>query len=197
MSNEQEIPPNQTTLSCKTQARKFHWLKARCQTAFRPNIYCYPKEPEPFTVSVQVGWAGKCFRAACCLQSVLTSQCDHSFHITGSFTASLTANRFACRQISDISLNCLIFQIMTHKQTRRTIFEVCGQSCATIQRFITEPQTSSVLQIPFWLNHVEAALHANINPERCASFKLTTRHAGSLRRLVVKGYWLKSKYLAH
>lgn len=73
MSNEQEIPPNQTTLSCKTQARKFHWLKARCQTAFRPNIYCYPKEPEPFTVSVQVGWAGKCFRAACCLQSVLTS----------------------------------------------------------------------------------------------------------------------------
>lgn len=67
---------------------------------------------------------------------------------------------------------------MTHKQTRRTIFEVCGQSCETIQRFIAEPQTSSDLQIPFGSNHVEAALHANITPERCASFKLTTRHAG-------------------
>lgn len=77
---------------------------------------------------------------------------------------------------------------MTHKQTRRTIFEVCGQSCETIQRFIAEPQTFSDLQIPFGSNHVEAALHVNINPERCASFKLTTRHAGSLRRVVVKGY---------
>lgn len=30
------------------------------------------------------------FRAACHLRSLLTSSCDHSFHIRGSFTASLT-----------------------------------------------------------------------------------------------------------
>lgn len=178
MSDEQEIPPNQTTtLSCETQVCKFHWLKTWCLTVFWPNTYCYPKEPEPFTVSVQAGWAGKYFRAVCYLQSALTSWCDHSFHITGSFTASLTANRFACRQISNITFNSFIFfQVMTHKHTN----DLQGRE-ATIQYFIT----LKLIERFNYLQTFRSKCKTSIQKVVLLS-KLNNRHTGVLGWLLAK-----------
>lgn len=108
------------TLSCSMPACKFQWLNLQTIFQKKKNNKHFTAFPDELvrtvsrcTVRVHVQWAGKCFRAVCCLRSLLTSSCDHSFHIRGSFTASLTLNKTAYRQISDSELNC--FSIFTQR----------------------------------------------------------------------------------
>lgn len=126
MSNVQEIPPNDATvlkLSRYPLTCKFQWLSLHANSILSQFLLWFQISRSVwwvyFSQTVQVLWARKCFRETCCRQSLLTSSCDHSFHITGSFTASLTANKTAGNWISEFRLKSFITicQLICHCQT--------------------------------------------------------------------------------